>query len=31
LVGATIAQVKGIETSELAEASTRNACAMFAL
>jgi TatD DNase family protein len=31
LVGATIAQVKGIETSELAEASTRNARAMFAL
>jgi TatD DNase family protein len=31
LVGAAIAQVKGVETALLAEASTRNARAMFAL
>jgi TatD DNase family protein len=31
LVGAAIAKVKGVETLELAEASTRNALSMFAL
>ncbi len=31
LVGAAIAQLKGVETLKLAEVSTRNACAMFAL
>jgi TatD DNase family protein len=31
LVGAAIAQVKGVETSQLAESSTRNARAVFAL
>jgi TatD DNase family protein len=31
LVGAAIAQVKGIETSEVAAASTRNATSMFAV
>jgi TatD DNase family protein len=31
LVGAAIAQVKGIETSDVAAASTRNATSMFAV
>jgi len=31
LVGAAVAQVKGVETSELAESSTRNARAVFGL